>query len=73
LSGVTFLKAASAPTIPSGYQLLGAADFNNDSKPDYLLYNTSSRKTVIWYLSNNSYLSSAYGPTIAPGFVVAAP
>jgi hypothetical protein len=38
-------------------------DFNNDGKPDYLLYNPSTRQTVIWYLNNNLLIGHAYGPT----------
>ena len=38
-------------------------DFNGDGKPDYLLYNPSTRQTVIWYLNNNVLIGHAYGPT----------
>jgi FG-GAP-like repeat len=38
-------------------------DFNNDGYPDYLLYNPSTRQTVIWYLKNNVKFGHAYGPT----------
>jgi hypothetical protein len=46
------------------------ADFNNDSHPDYVLRNTSTRQTAIWYLNNNVYLGGAYGPTITAGWVM---
>src|SRR5207248_6252835 len=29
-----------------------------------------TRKTAIWYLNNNVYVSGAYGPTIASGYVL---
>ena len=38
-------------------------DFNNDGYPDYVLYNPSTRQTVIWYLNNNVLIGHAYGPT----------
>lgn len=47
------IGAVYGPTIASGYQLIGGADFNGDTKPDYSLYNTSTRKGAIWYLNNN--------------------
>ena len=45
-----------------------AVDFNGDGFPDYVLYNPSTRQTVIWYLHNNVYVSGAYGPTIPAGW-----
>ena len=58
------------PTLPVGWAAVDAADFNGDSKPDYVLYNASTRQTAIWYLDNNVYVSGAYGPTIASGYVL---
>jgi hypothetical protein len=53
--------------------LTGAADFNGDGKPDYVLYNGSSRQTAIWYLNNNVYVGGAYGPTLPASWSLAAP
>ena len=58
------------PTLPIGWTAVDAADFNGDSKPDYVLYNASTRQTAIWYLDNNVLISAAYGPTIASGYVL---
>src|SRR2546421_551611 len=44
--------------------LVATADFNSDGRPDYLLYNPATRQTAIWYLNNNVYVSSAFGPTL---------
>ena len=41
LSGPTFVAGAYGPSIVSGYTLIGAADFNADGKPDYVLYGPS--------------------------------
>ncbi len=49
-----------SPVVPS--------DFNNDSNPDLVLYKTSTRQTAVWYLDNNSFISSAYGPTLPAGW-----
>ena len=40
-------------------------DFNNDGKPDYLLYNASTHQTALWYLNNNVHIGGASGPTSA--------
>ena len=47
--------AERSPRVPSGWGLVGAADFNGDGHPDYLLYNSNTRQTAIWYLNNNVY------------------
>jgi len=41
-------------------------DFNNDAHSDYLLYNSSTQQTAIWYLNNNVFIDSAFGPNL-PG------
>jgi len=53
--------------------LIGAADFNGNGKPDYLLSNPSTRQTVIWYFNNNVLVGAAHGPTPPPGWNVVAP
>jgi hypothetical protein len=68
LSGLTFVGGAYGPNVPSGWQLVAAADFNGNGKPDYLLYKASTRQTAIWYLNNNVYVSGAYGPTLPAGW-----
>jgi plastocyanin len=47
------------------------SDLNQDSKPDYVLYNAGTRQTAIWYLNNNIYVSGAYGPTLPTGWELA--
>jgi hypothetical protein len=60
-----------------GYDLVGAppvlqpTDFNNDRHPDYLLFNSTNRGTVIWYMNNYMHIASAAGPTIPAGWSVA--
>jgi hypothetical protein len=44
------------------------ADFNRDGRPDYLLFNPSTRQSAIRYLSGVKWVGSAYGPTIASGY-----
>ena len=47
---------------------VAATDFNNDGKPDYLLYNASTHQTAIWYLNNNVHIGGAFGPTLWSGW-----
>ena len=44
--------------------LLRQGDFNGDAKPDYVLYNASTRQTAIWYLNNNIFIGGAFGATL---------
>jgi hypothetical protein len=73
LSGPAYVSSAFGPTIASGYELTGAADFNGDGSPDYVLRNASTRQTAIWYLNNNLYAGSAFGPTLPAGWDLVAP
>jgi hypothetical protein len=64
VKGVTFIGSAWGPTPPSGWALVATGEFNNDLKPDYVIYNASTRQTAIWYLNNNVFIGGAYGPSI---------
>ena len=57
----------AGPTLPVGWTVVGVADFNGDGKPDYLLYNGSTRQTAIWYLNNNVLSSGLFGPGLPAG------
>jgi len=46
-------------------------DFNNDGHPDYLLFNSATRATFIWYMNNNVHVSGNSGPTLPGGWNVA--
>ena len=49
------------------------ADFNRNGRPDYLLYNSSSHQTTIWYMNNNVRVGTADGPTLTSGWNLVAP
>ncbi len=71
VNGVTFIGSANGPTLPAGWALVATGDFNRDGKPDYVLFNPSTRQTVIWYLNNNMFaLAGAFGPTLPGGWTV---
>jgi plastocyanin len=48
------------------------SDFNRDGHPDYLLFNSTNRATVIWYMNNNVHIGGAAGPTLLAGWSVGA-
>jgi hypothetical protein len=56
-----------------GYNLVNSpapapTDFNNDGRPDYVLYNASTRQTLLWYLKNNVLIGGAFGPILPVGW-----
>jgi hypothetical protein len=57
-------SSVNAPSAPRHI----AADLNNDGKPDYVLYNASTRGTAVWYLNNNVYIGGTYGPILTAGW-----
>jgi hypothetical protein len=52
--------------------LVAVGDFNGNSKPDYVLYNASTRQTAIWYMDNAVFVSGAFGPTLPVGWSLVA-
>jgi len=54
----------------TGVARAAVRDFNSDGHPDYVLRNTTTRQTAIWYLNNNMFLSGAYGPTLVAGWTL---
>ena len=46
-------------------------DFNSDVRPDFLLSNTATRQTAVWYMNNNVHSGTASGPTLPAGWSVA--
>ena len=69
LNNNAFVASTSAPTLPVGWGVVGVADFNGDSQPDYLLYN-ASHQTAVWYLNNNVFVGAAFGPTLPANWKV---
>jgi hypothetical protein len=51
---------------------VGAADFDRNGHTDYLLFNSITRQTAIWYLSGATFLRGAYGPRVPSGWELVA-
>jgi hypothetical protein len=62
------IYAFEVPATASASARAAVADFNNDSHPDWVLRNAGTRQTAIWYLNNNVFVGSAFGPTLAAGW-----
>jgi len=63
-----FMSWTGVPTL-GWWFLVGAADFNRDSHPDYVLLNSNNAPdTAIWYLSGRTFVGSAYGPSVPSGW-----
>src|SRR5438552_13339560 len=69
ISAVLCLAAISLICSSASAQLPRAivTDFNGDGKPDYLLYNVTTRQTAMWYLNNNVHIGGALDATLAVG------
>jgi outer membrane protein assembly factor BamB len=62
------LLAVPAGSILAVYSQPLPYDFNSDGHTDYLLYNGTTRETLIWHLNNNVTISSVNGPTFPAGW-----
>jgi hypothetical protein len=63
-----FRVPGGTPTPTQSKPRAAVIDFNGDGHPDYVVRNTGTRQTAIWYLNNNVLISGAYGPTLAAGW-----
>jgi len=70
IAGAQALYGASTPLAVPEATPTPLNDFNGDGKPDYLLYNVSTRQTAVWYLNNNAFVAGAYAPTLPAGWRV---
>jgi uncharacterized delta-60 repeat protein len=69
-SSAHITQAGAAKTLPAGWEIAGAADFNQDGKRDLVLYNPSTLATTVWYLNGTAITSQMAGPTIAAGWTL---
>ena len=60
MNNSAFVSGGYGPTLPAGWELVAVGDFNRDGKPDYVLYDASTRQTAIWYMNNNVFVSGGY-------------
>ena len=68
-SGIRVFQIPNAPPPPLP-PTPAPSDFNSDSHPDYLLYNSTTRQTQIWYLNRNIFIGSGSTPTLPAGWRV---
>ena len=73
MNGTTFQAGTFGPTLPAGWALEGASDFNADGAPDYLLFAAATRGTAIWFLNGTTFVGGALGPALPAGYTLASP
>ncbi|HYK23301.1 MAG TPA: FG-GAP-like repeat-containing protein, partial [Candidatus Acidoferrum sp.] len=69
--GMVTVSNATPTPMPSptpGAGKAAVADVNRDGHQDVVLRNAGTRGTAIWYLNNNVFISSAFGPTLQAGW-----
>ena len=64
LNNNVVIGAAVGPTLPAGWSLAAAADFDGDGHTDYALFNPATGQTVIAYLSGLTVIGAASGPPV---------
>jgi hypothetical protein len=72
LNNNVFIGGAFGPTLPTGWVLEGAEEFNDDMHPDYALFNPTTHRTAIWYLLGPTFIGGAYGPKLPSGWELVA-
>jgi len=53
--------------------VVGLADFDGNGRPDYLLYNSATQQTAIWYMNDNLFIHNVGGPGLSAGWSLVAP
>ncbi len=72
MSGNRYFDDSIVSFLPDSTSVSSApTDFNNDIKPDLVLYKSSTRQTAIWYMNSNVQTGTAYGPTLPSGWTLA--
>ena len=70
VKGVTFIGSAWGPILPAGWALVATGDFNNDARPDFVIFNATTRQTAVWYLNNNMFIGGAFAPSIPSPWIL---
>src|SRR5437879_4375538 len=68
LDSTIFVSAGFVPTLPFLWKIVGTADFNLNGRTDYLLFNTNTGQTAIWYMSGRTRVGAVYGPSVGVTF-----
>jgi FG-GAP-like repeat len=72
--GTALERGVFSHPLPIGWTLVGAADFDGDGNPDFLLFNPSTSQVAIWYLDSNGQYSHgvffASGHSLPAGWIL---
>ncbi len=64
----TTVTMNQAQTVTANFAAL--ADFNGDGFSDYLLFNSSTQVSAVWYLHGTAKVGGSYGPTLPSGWTL---
>jgi hypothetical protein len=68
MNGTAYINYAHVPSVPdTNWQIVGAADFDLDGKPDLLWRNPSTNENVLWLMNGTEYHGYARLPTAGDG------
>jgi hypothetical protein len=62
------VSSAAGPTLPIGWALVAAADFNGDGEPDYWFTMQARTLQRSCNMNNNVAIDVVFGPTLPPGW-----
>ena len=68
LNNNALIDGDAAPTLPNGWSVRDAADFDGDGHLDYALFHPATKLTAIWYMSGPTVIGGAWGPTLRAGW-----
>lgn len=64
--GSYLLNSGTLPTLPAGFRVQGAGDFDRDGFPDFVIRNPTTGEAAIWLMDQNLFAESVAFPTVAP-------
>lgn len=63
--GSYLLSSGTLPALPTGFRMYGAADFDRDGFPDFVIRNPTTGEGAIWLMDQNVFAESIALPTVA--------
>jgi hypothetical protein len=59
MNGTTRASTAMTTPVATAWRIVGAADFNADTKPDLVFENPSTKARAVWYMNGTTKSGSA--------------
>ena len=65
MNNTLHIGSVNLPNPGTDWSIGGAADFNNDHKPDILFQNKITGRRAIWLMNGPTFVRSVYLPTLS--------